>query len=45
MFDFKNKNLQAARYADIDDVASLVSVGVPLDSKDSEGRTGRDGKV
>lgn len=31
---------QAARYDDLDDVMSLASSGVSLDSKDSEGRTG-----
>ncbi|KAK0606629.1 hypothetical protein LWI29_001743 [Acer saccharum] len=31
--------LEAARYDDIDDVISLASSGVPLDSKDSQGRT------
>ncbi|CAN1250493.1 Ankyrin repeat-containing protein P16F5.05c, partial [Linum perenne] len=31
--------LEAARYDDIDDILSLVSSGVPLDSKDSFGRT------
>ncbi|KAK6916131.1 Ankyrin repeat, partial [Dillenia turbinata] len=29
----------AARYDDIDDVESLASAGISLDSKDSEGRT------
>ncbi|KAM3290080.1 hypothetical protein P3S67_018369 [Capsicum chacoense] len=32
--------LEAARYDDLDDVMSLASSGVSLDSKDSEGRTG-----
>lgn len=32
--------LQAARYDDLDDVKSLASAGVSLDSKDSLGRTG-----
>ncbi|KAI9197031.1 hypothetical protein LWI28_029197 [Acer negundo] len=31
--------LEAARYDDIDDVISLASSGLPLDSKDSQGRT------
>lgn len=31
---------QAARYDDIDDLKSLVSTGVSIDSKDSQGRTG-----
>ncbi|KAK6121554.1 hypothetical protein DH2020_044702 [Rehmannia glutinosa] len=31
--------LEAARYDDIDDLMSIASVGVSLDSKDSEGRT------
>ncbi|KAM3339052.1 ankyrin repeat domain-containing protein 54 [Capsicum galapagoense] len=31
--------LEAARYDDLDDVMSLASSGVSLDSKDSEGRT------
>ncbi|EYU45456.1 hypothetical protein MIMGU_mgv1a015521mg [Erythranthe guttata] len=31
--------LEAARYDDIDDVTSIASAGVPLDSKDLEGRT------
>ncbi|XP_070027955.1 uncharacterized protein LOC107786940 isoform X2 [Nicotiana tabacum] len=31
--------LEAARYDDLDDVTSLASSGVSLDSKDSEGRT------
>ncbi|CAN4090412.1 unnamed protein product [Withania somnifera] len=31
--------LEAARYDDLDDVMSLASYGVSLDSKDSEGRT------
>jgi hypothetical protein len=31
---------QAARYDDLDDVVSLAAAGVPLDSKDSLGRTG-----
>ncbi|KAH9790199.1 ANK REP REGION domain-containing protein [Citrus sinensis] len=31
--------LEAARYDDIEDVISLASAGVPLDSKDSQGRT------
>ena len=31
---------QAARYDDIDDLISLASAGVSLDSKDSQGRTG-----
>ena len=31
---------QAARYDDLDDVVSLESAGVSLDSKDSPGRTG-----
>ncbi|KAL3829641.1 hypothetical protein ACJIZ3_018443 [Penstemon smallii] len=30
---------QAARYNDIDDVMSMASAGVSLDSKDSQGRT------
>ena len=32
--------LEAARYDDLDDVVSLASSGVSLDSKDSLGRTG-----
>ncbi|KAA8544585.1 hypothetical protein F0562_022556 [Nyssa sinensis] len=32
-------NFRAARYDDIDDVISLASAGVSLDSKDSQGRT------
>ncbi|KAG6400457.1 hypothetical protein SASPL_137289 [Salvia splendens] len=32
--------LEAARYDDIDDLMSIASSGVSLDSKDSEGRTG-----
>ncbi|KAM3339051.1 hypothetical protein P3S68_031137 [Capsicum galapagoense] len=32
--------LEAARYDNLDDVISLASSGVSLDSKDSEGRTG-----
>lgn len=31
---------QAARYDDIDDLVSIASTGVSLNSKDSEGRTG-----
>ncbi|KAL8541227.1 hypothetical protein ACS0TY_002469 [Phlomoides rotata] len=31
--------LEAARYDDIDDLMSIASTGVALDSKDSEGRT------
>ncbi|CAA7039845.1 unnamed protein product [Microthlaspi erraticum] len=31
--------LEAARYDDIDDLRSLSSNGVPLDSRDSQGRT------
>ncbi|KAB1227975.1 Ankyrin repeat-containing protein P16F5.05c [Morella rubra] len=31
--------LEAARHDDLDDVVSLASAGVPLDSKDSQGRT------
>ncbi|KAH7691987.1 NAD(+) ADP-ribosyltransferase protein [Dioscorea alata] len=31
--------LEAARYADMEDVMSLSSAGVSLDSKDSQGRT------
>ncbi|CAM8969700.1 unnamed protein product [Rhodiola kirilowii] len=31
--------LEAARYDDIEDIVSLSSLGVPLDSKDSQGRT------
>ncbi|WJX33891.1 hypothetical protein P8452_22057 [Trifolium repens] len=31
--------LEAARYNDMDDVASLTSNGVPIDSKDDQGRT------
>jgi len=31
---------QAARYNDMDDVKSLEASGVPLDSKDDQGRTG-----
>ncbi|KAF8396250.1 hypothetical protein HHK36_017865 [Tetracentron sinense] len=31
--------LEAARYDDIDDIISLASAGVSLDSKDSQGRT------
>ncbi|KAL1540148.1 GA-binding protein subunit beta-2-like [Salvia divinorum] len=31
--------LEAARYDDIDDLMSIASAGVSLDSKDSEGRT------
>lgn len=34
--------LQAARYDDIEDVVSLSTMGVSLDSKDSQGRTGSD---
>lgn len=33
---------QAARYDDIDDLISLASSGISLDSKDSQGRTGDD---
>ncbi|KAG6402698.1 hypothetical protein SASPL_134902 [Salvia splendens] len=32
--------LEAARYDDMDDLMSIASAGVSLDSKDSEGRTG-----
>jgi hypothetical protein len=32
--------LKAARYDDIEDITSLTSSGVSLDSKDSQGRTG-----
>ncbi|KAB1213058.1 Acyl-CoA-binding domain-containing protein 2 [Morella rubra] len=32
-------SLEAARHDDLDDVLSLASAGVPLDSKDSQGRT------
>ncbi|XP_044471063.1 ankyrin repeat-containing protein P16F5.05c isoform X1 [Mangifera indica] len=31
--------LEAARYDDIDDIISLASAGISLDSKDSQGRT------
>ncbi|KAJ7964993.1 Ankyrin repeat domain-containing protein [Quillaja saponaria] len=31
--------LEAARYDDMEDVVSLASAGVSLDSKDSQGRT------
>ncbi|KAF6176376.1 hypothetical protein GIB67_011165 [Kingdonia uniflora] len=31
--------LEAARYSDIDDVTSLASTGISLDSKDDQGRT------
>ncbi|KAL5565877.1 hypothetical protein UlMin_029041 [Ulmus minor] len=31
--------LEAARYDDLDDIISLASAGVSLDSKDSQGRT------
>lgn len=31
---------QAARYNDLDDVKSLAAIGVSLDSKDADGRTG-----
>jgi len=31
---------QAARYNDMDDIKSLEASGVPLDSKDDQGRTG-----
>ncbi|KAF7844250.1 ankyrin repeat-containing protein P16F5.05c-like [Senna tora] len=31
--------LEAARYDDMGDVVSLPSIGVPLDSKDSHGRS------
>lgn len=31
---------QAARYNDMEDIVSLASIGIPLDSKDDQGRTG-----
>ncbi|KAF3326179.1 ankyrin repeat domain-containing protein 2-like protein [Carex littledalei] len=31
--------LEAARYDEIEDIVGLFSIGVPLDSKDSQGRT------
>ncbi|KAI9195414.1 hypothetical protein LWI28_014642 [Acer negundo] len=37
--------LEAARYDDIDDVISLTSSGIPLDSKDSQGRFTRPNSV
>lgn len=40
MFDSPRFHEQAARYDDIDDLKSIASSGVSLDSKDSEGRTG-----
>ncbi|KAL6565928.1 hypothetical protein OROHE_004983 [Orobanche hederae] len=36
---FRGSQRQAARYGDIDDVKSIASAGVSLDSKNSEGRT------
>ncbi|TQE01890.1 hypothetical protein C1H46_012514 [Malus baccata] len=33
--------LEAARYDDIDDIISLESAGLSLDSKDLHGRTGK----
>ncbi|CAH9082868.1 unnamed protein product [Cuscuta epithymum] len=39
MLEMVNLLLEAARYADIEDIKSLVSSGVSLDSKDSQGRT------
>ncbi|KAJ4762106.1 Ankyrin repeat-containing protein [Rhynchospora pubera] len=31
--------VEAARYDELDDIVRLFSIGVPLDSKDSQGRT------
>ncbi|XP_022897064.1 integrin-linked protein kinase 1-like [Olea europaea var. sylvestris] len=39
MLDNIEALLEAARYDDIDDVKSIASAGLSLDSKDSQGRT------
>lgn len=40
IFDSPKFYEQAARYDDMDDLMSIASAGVSLDSRDSEGRTG-----
>ncbi|TYI19082.1 hypothetical protein ES332_A07G139900v1 [Gossypium tomentosum] len=40
--DIVEELLEAARYDDLDDLKRLASIGVSLDSKDSQGRTALD---